>query len=525
MTPARIPTRLRPLFETILPRVNSYRTTQRVPLSLLPTELWEAIFHELPRNRDLLRISTVCRIFNLLCIRIFLARNNSSEAIFSLPVMDVRSHLLDAFHLSVRTFPLLERVVCEFEGLESRQGLECIRGIIARSKNLRSVVLCSRTDLFHVSTDTAARRALMNAFCAVLSETAQRIDGPVFIFSISEIFSCSPRDIAGWNLDLFQFNHALEPRGIINRARRAFNIIEEPRKPWDDVRTKIRLHTGKRHRVHALTTLRSATIESITHDSGRLRSFTVLVFNGSLIRHLSLAPAYDKIPAEDLSAVIVHVSLPYLRSVDIGIGTLCLSALRLFILRHPTIEKIRFRVYSTQSTTRPMIDPPLAHPGLKEIHVSAGDVVTGLEDSPNLQTFSFAFSSSLLSAEHAGLINTIRQISVRTSDTTLQLFILDNRFNKPDATLWCSGDEIAAVARALHCIRSLKLTCFSMEDGFTVLPWLALLPAISNIDFHLFLTRGSPPVEEADLPDELAKFLASAHATLPHVPDITGSAY
>ncbi|KAJ6571320.1 hypothetical protein B0H19DRAFT_1129730 [Mycena capillaripes] len=523
-----MPTRLRPLFKAILPRVSSHRITGQIPQHLIPTELWEAIFHEVSLNRDLLRISTVCRTFNLLCIRIFLARNGCSDAIFTSPEVVALPHLLDAFHLSLRTFPLLQRFVCDLQRPDLRRDLEFVREIIVRSPNLRSVALRFCKDLFRFPANTVSRRALMSTFSVVLSGVAQRTVGPVFIFSTSEIFSCSPSDIASWNLDLFQFNRALGPRGMINRARRALNFTNELQISSFGVQTEIKLHTGKRHGVNdgvnALTSLITATIESITHDSGRLRSFVLLVFNINSIQNLSLRPAVDKIPPEDLSAVIMHVWLPYLRSVDIEKSTIDPAALRLFLSRHPTIEKIRYSIYGTQSATRPMIDPPLEHPGLKEIHVSAGDM-TGLEDSPNVHTFAFAFSCLLSSARRAGLLISLRRISVRTGDITLRLCILGSHLKEPDAIFWSSGDEMSAVARTLHCLRFVELACFSVEAGLTVLPWLALLPAATNIQFRLHLTWGTPPVEEDDLESELAKFLAGAHAALPHVPGITGSVH
>ncbi|KAJ6571334.1 hypothetical protein B0H19DRAFT_1255322 [Mycena capillaripes] len=409
MTPTRTLARVGPLFKAILPRFSWHRISGQIPQDLFPTELWDAIFHEVSLDRDLLRISTVYRTFNLLCIRIFPARNNCS-AIFSSPDVVVLPHLLDAFHLSLRTFPQLQRFVCELKRAEFRRDLEFVRGIMTRAKNLRSLALHFREDLFDLPIDRVSQRALMSTFSAVLSDMAQRTVGPVFIFSTYEIFSCLPRDIAGWNLDIFQFNRALGSRGMINRVRRALHLTVERPDFFDFALTRIQLHTGKRHGVFPLTSLKSATIESIAHDSGRLRFFVLLVFNVTSIQHLYLS--FSKIAPEDLSAIIMHVSLPYLSRVDIDIVTLDSLALRFFLSRHPTIETIRYNVSGTQSATRPMVNPPLEHPGLKEIHVE-GDMVTGLEP------FSFPFSCLLSSAKRAGLLVYVGFASARATQCSI----------------------------------------------------------------------------------------------------------
>jgi hypothetical protein len=155
-----------------------------------------------------------------------------------------------------------------------------------------------------------------------------------------------------------------------------------------------------------------------------------------------------------------------------------------------------------------------------------GRLVSGLNGSPNLHTFSFAFSTILSSANHAGFLVDLREISLRTIDTFLNLHFCNDRSKSVEGSLWCSGEEACNVAKALHCIRSVDIYCSSVEIGLTALPWLALLPAVLNINFMLsikWLTQPRP-TDEA-LESEEVKFVEQARAALPHVPQVTASVF
>ncbi|KAJ7909245.1 hypothetical protein B0H13DRAFT_2493112 [Mycena leptocephala] len=515
-------------------------TARRVPSSrrrlpphhLLPIELWEAIFDEVSSNEDLLRISTVCTAFNVLCIRIFLARNDSSEAELSNPAMMAPSHILVAFHLSFRSF-LFERFGCSFGPSQLLRNLRFMREIIVRSPRLRSLALSFQHNLFRIPINDLSRQALMSTICAGLATMAKRAAGPVFIFSGYRIFSCQPQDIAGWNLDLFQFSPALGPRGLIKRARRILNLSgNKPLKHSFWIPTTIRLHTQKKLTVNALSELRSATLESFADEGLSLPSFTILVFNATSIRYFRLDTWSDRIPPQDLSAVIMRVLLPNLRRVAIGIATIDPSALRLFLSRHPAIEQLEYDGSEGDSERRPLVDPPLAHPGLTEIQNTVfgtalmGRLVSGLNASPNLYIFSFAFSAILSSENHAGFLFDLRQISLRTTDTVLNLHFWNDPSKSVEGSLWCSGEEACDVAKTLHCIRSVDICYCSVEIGLSALPWLALLPAVLNINFTLsikWLTRPRP-TDEA-LESEEVKFVEQARAALPHVPQVTASVF
>jgi hypothetical protein len=200
----------------------------------------------------------------------------------------------------------------------------------------------------------------------------------------------------------------------------------------------------------------------------------------------------------------MRVLLPNLRRVAIGITTIDPSALRLFLSRHLTIEELEY--YGSEGSERaPFVDPPLAHPGLTEIQNTLSGtalmsrLVSGLNTSPDLRTFSFAFSAILSLGNHARFLVNLRQISPRTIDTVLNFHFRGDPSTSAEGSLWCSGEEACNVAKALHCIRSVDIYCCSVEIGLSALSWLALLPAVLNVNFRIhikWITPGNSGIGE-----------------------------
>ncbi|KAJ7646430.1 hypothetical protein DFH06DRAFT_1332793 [Mycena polygramma] len=470
-------------------------------------------------------MSTVCRTFNSICIRILLMRNGDSEALFSRQAVFVSSPLLAALHLSFRNFPF-ERFRCLLGPSNFCRNLRFVREVMGRSKHLRSVHLGFEYDLFHAPTDKISRQALMSAVCGTVSAFAMRTGNPVFIFSGPDIFSCLPHDIAGWNLDLLQFNSTFGPRGLLKRARRTLNL--EVPGPLDYLFTKIKLHTGEQRTVPPLVHLRSTTIESIRYDS---RSLTILIFDRSSIVAIRLGQACRSIPPDDLSAAIAHVTLPGLRHVDISTDTIHPSALHLFLSRHPKIEIVRCHGLCEESSTRPVLDRPLVHPGFVEISVTShglGRVIASLIRSPKIHTFAFEFPTQLSAATLEVLLIDLRQISFRTNATTLVLNFACRDRGASATNFWSLSRDACEVAKTLHCVRDVLVLFFTVEDGLGVLSWLALLPAVTRIRFFLqfasFEMSLTDP-EWAKSESEVAALVDRARTELPHVLDVTGAVY
>ncbi|KAJ7877488.1 hypothetical protein B0H13DRAFT_979517 [Mycena leptocephala] len=505
------------------------------PQHLLPIELWEAILQLVLSDKDLLRISTVCAAFNVLCIHIVLSRNEYSEEIFSAPSLVVPPQLLGAFHLSFRTFPF-RQFECHLGPAQLRQDLAFVGEIIRRSKELRELTLTFHRDLFSIDPDEFSidpDEALFTTLCSGLSDIATRMSGPVMIISGPHIFSCRRQDIAKWNLHLFEFNGALGLHGLILRVRRALKLKESP-PPSESFWTQIRLHDGRIGLVPVLKKLHSATVQSIFHARGPLRFFTILTFNASSTTYLYLDQ--NKYPAtistDELSALIIHISLPALHTLKVSIDTIDPAALGQFLMNHAFLRHLEYTGRGDRFAQRPLIHPPIAHPRLSTISTvavgnhSLGRAISGLDTSPRLHTFSFTFSSSESTTNLAGLIQDLRRISLRTNDTELDIVLWEPMKKRRAQEFWATSEEVCDVARRLHCIRTVDLSCWSVDVGVRMFPWLALIPAVLNIRFGLRIKRyGQNPSTEEEVAVELAKFLDDAHTALGHIPQITGRAW
>lgn len=119
----------------------------------------------------------------------------------------------------------------------------------------------------------------------------------------------------------------------------------------------------------------------------------------------------------------------------------------------------------------------------------------------------------------------LRCISLRRvdQDTLLSLTLWDHETKDEGRVFWASNGEICDLAKRLHCVRSVELTCWSVDVGVRMLPWLNLLPAVSAVEFcpHLKRLNQNFQAEEA-LAAELDKYMGQARIALPHVPNVTG---
>ncbi|KAJ7148205.1 hypothetical protein C8R46DRAFT_1231217 [Mycena filopes] len=487
------------------------------PQVLLPTELWELVFHHISADEDLLRIATVCATFNGLCIHLFLARNLYPSTLFACHTPPfILSLVLPALHLSFRTFSF-ERFHCELGPTGLHRDLQLVGEIIHRSANLRDLGLFFGEDVFSLleRIDPPSRRTLMQAFCSILATMAKRVDGPVIFLSPNGIRSCRPPDIADWNLDLFQFNAAWRSR-LLAGARDVLHLKAPKVSPHHRYfgQTELRLHTGRTVTVKALAKLTCATIQKVADDSGPLRHFTLLVFNPTSITELTLDELYDPLL---LSQLVRHIVLPRLRHLTVDTDNINASALRVFLSTHPTIEYLTCHGRPGKSELQILVDPPLAHPGLRAIESTTtffGRVLGCLITSPQLNEFHFEMGRSIRSSDLARLLTDLRHLSTFPNHTSLILdadIDIDVEVFQP----WISGAEALEVAPTLQSVRSLRING-SVEIALATLPWLALLPAAVDIQFELGFLWPRPQQSNEELSDERTRVLAAARAALPH---------
>ncbi|KAJ7282281.1 hypothetical protein C8J57DRAFT_1499266 [Mycena rebaudengoi] len=466
---------------------------RKIPVDLLPMELWEAVFHELP-DKDLLRAAAVCQPFNTLCIVIYLARNRVSPALMteSGPLY-LYSHLLTALQLSCLT-PPTTHLCCHFWDFAIRRNLDSLRDFIRRSGTLSQFSLSFTWDLFSVPKRAEhagdSHRAVLSAFRDVLYEMAKKQDGPVIVLSPISLFTCRPRDVSAWRLHRHQFNRGLTPVELFRRIR---SLVRTPY--WH--RSTVRLFDGTPLRLPALQ--RMKTVAVISTDVGlplRGTVGTVVVFDLWCITHLDL---YD-------DSQPLHLQI---NCVDLGA----------FLLRQPLLSVLNCSSYGRlYEGTTPLISPPITHPTLTTISTNGqGKVLytllNALDQSPNLFTLSFNFfarSPPQISEWNVAL----RRISLRTRETRLKLYlssaVLEQVFE----------EEELQIAGSLQCVSTVKVTCWSLRSGTSMIPWLVRLPALRRVKIKLYSMNWSArsPAEDQDI-DEL---IALVSAALPHVSEVLG---
>ncbi|KAJ6529682.1 hypothetical protein B0H19DRAFT_1274075 [Mycena capillaripes] len=332
-----------------------------------------------------------------------------------------------------------------------------------------------------------------------------RAEGTVIIIWGTQIFSCRPQDVAGWQLHLHKFDHPMPMSGLITRTLDTLNLGSSGSR-WTVRDPKITFHDGIIGTVSPLTQLHSVTVETMNLTSKHLWSFSVLAFDVAAITIPWLGTS-KALSAWALSAAIPHISLPALRQLTVCINHIDPAALGRFLMNHPTLEELGYRgetgVHNPPPHTQLLVDPPVAHPRLTTIRTrnrGMGGALAGLDTSPNLHTFSFLFPFSPPRTHLAGLVLDLRRISLRTNDTNVGDF-------------WASTEEVRAVARDLVCVHTVEIGCWDLDLCVRVLPWLVLLSAVLVVNFSLSGRRG-----------DLAKFLDEARSALPRVPQVTGHA-
>ncbi|KAJ7652723.1 hypothetical protein DFH06DRAFT_1134181 [Mycena polygramma] len=230
-------------------------------------------------------------------------------------------------------------------------------------------------------------------------------------------------------------------------------------------------------------------------------------------------PSEEEDDENYLNLVIVRVALPCLREVILGINSIDPTALGLFLHQHPTIEDLEYYGKSDELPPRPVVDPPLVHPGLTTLDIrvngkaSTGRLIPALVFPPNLHTFRFSMMAEFLSPTNLlGFASDLRNISLRNNDIHLH-------FN-----LYCGtfpASEFSDIAGTLHCIRSAEVHG-DLAECLSILPWLALLPAVLDVHFTVTLDHYfQPRLQNEIAANKLAEFSASARTSLGPGPQVT----
>ncbi|KAJ7211468.1 hypothetical protein C8J57DRAFT_309381 [Mycena rebaudengoi] len=488
---------------------------QKLAVEILPVELWDAVFQELPHG-DLLRAAAVCTSFNILCIGIYFARNGFYPAsIEENGDVFLRSPLLPALQLSCLVLPIT-RLRCHFWDFAIQRNLIFLRELVRRSGTLSHLFLSFSSDLFRVREHAQypredLRRPVLSAFCDVLYEMAKKRDGPVIVCSPRTMFSCRARDIRTWRLHRHEFNRGLTPVELFRRAS-----FLGSKSYW--YRSTVRLFDGRSARVVTLRKIEDATVVSadIPDERYPLRG-TIVVFNPSSLTHLYLSD--NRLSEREYAMLCAVITFPVLTNLGLCTYKIRSEDLSMFLLRHVLIEELECACNQGDhiyTGVAPLISPPIAHPKLTTISVDGqGKVIYALVDaldlSPNLLSLSFLFDRSTPSRLN-DLKVALRRISLRTRDTHLQLSLSSSVSEQE------FDEEELHIAGSLRCITDVRLACWSVRSGTTMIPWLARLPGLTRVEVTLYTEDQHIPTGDHNVADLVARISEA----LPHVLEVVG---
>ncbi|KAJ7496458.1 hypothetical protein FB451DRAFT_1359110, partial [Mycena latifolia] len=481
---------------SILPR----RKTGISPDTLLPIEIWDCIFHELPDD-PLLRISMTCRTFNALCMPIYLVRKGIPSESLGAGDLAISSGLVKAVQLSFYT-PPIECLSCHLIFWSRfHEHLTSLRNLIRRSKSIRRLELIFNGDLAishgHGSLKPVSPKILLNLFRDIVYSMSQRFNGPVVVVGLQDIFSCRARDIRSWNLHQFHFYG-----GLGNYFRHLFRARHSNR-------TTIRLHNGTSAYVSPIHSIISAHIYEIPPITRRpSASSTLIVLNHEYITSLVLgyteSSIRHSIVGDELTVVLPCLILPALRTITLNTDSIDPTVLSQFLSRHKSLQSLEYDAKRSSADAAPLITPALALPELTRINAKAPAnlirLLDALDASPRLANFSFSFDRSSPTTPTA--LNTLlRRLAQRTTDTQLQL-ILPVRIAAP-----LDADE-RALAASLACVRAVHLQCLQRDAARDMLLWLALLPRLQQVDFAFLKADAGAGEDNASLVREIHAALA-----------------
>ncbi|KAJ7703898.1 hypothetical protein B0H17DRAFT_1040112 [Mycena rosella] len=512
--------------------IPSQRENDSLPADLvLPVELWDLVFHEV-EDTDLLHLAGVCRAFNTLCIGIYLARYNTSAQSLAAGTLSITSHLLRALQILCDA-PQITRLDCQWLCSGLCHDLTTLQDLIRRFTSLREILLAFCTDLLYTlryGSSLYSQRDLLRSFCSMLCTMACKTRGPVVVIAggllrgpHATFFTCCANDIAGWRLDVFQFNPGTGLLVWIRKIRRAL-----PGGPSGfPGRTTVRLHTGKTTKEPPLTEIHMVEVLSVRDDPGPFRSYTIIIFNNSFITKLSLHERAH-IPVEQLTVMLPHLTFHALLELSLETDGIEPTILGAFLLRHAQLQLLCRPGSSRRQHQEPryphLISPPIAHPSLTKVNANGAEninrVMDGLHSSPLLRDFSFWSETGLV-----GMNPAFHLLSRRSTDAELSLWLCNKVSEDPP---FMDGEETVEIARVLHCISSVTIRCWSPRMAVKTLPWLAVLPALRSVSFQLYLRTPSRlrrhGQSDPQVQVQLAEFMVQANAALAHVPDVVGHA-
>ncbi|KAJ7062623.1 hypothetical protein C8F01DRAFT_1230270 [Mycena amicta] len=450
----------------------------REALDILPSELWEGVFVHVAPATSLLAAARVCRLFNDLCIPVFLATHGKTVSDFFKPEIRLveRTGTLEALAIMVTNKDLpAEKMSCYLSRPKTRYAarLRRLSRITARCPALKELYISFEDDFY-----TAPRAAAigLSAFVSSLAKDA----GPMVILHPEDIWLCRPSRL----VTPFGNNPLITPPP--NAAPASWWLSVLP--------------------LSTLLFLLSVNLQLVEQSSAASRC-SILTLNGGSIETLSdkWRPQLGNL----FSTILRNAVFTRLRTLCISSDVHDPEALRRFLVIHPGLVRVEYapptrklNIYDSKTKLRrPLVDPPLAHPGLVSLHTSneLGRLLPSFDLSlcPNLHIFEFQISPFLSHSAALAFLDDLRLIADQLDGTraiTLKLWIMNSRgfplWNKRSYTsvfhpcAWVDTPEALTTAASLRGFSKVEIHINTLHTGHRILPWLAIFPQLQEVQLY-----------------------------------------
>nr|GAT56523.1 predicted protein [Mycena chlorophos] len=471
-------------------------------LDILPVELWEIILAEMS-DVDLLRFSGVSSQLNELCIRLYLARHrlHLDDALGSVLNISGQEHSVLLRALARYRQISVERLNVKFPE-SGHKDLEGVRLLLGKARELQHLTL-TFPDAHLVSRDPEVMRGLRVA----LAQAALRTE-IVIVYYRHAFFTCLPMDVAHWSIHNNRFNPpSLDP---------IFNTQKKLHTTWH---TTTVCHDGTLVTVPQLRNIRTVDLDVVAAEG-----VSIIMFDAPAVAEFVIADGLASSLQPYMATFLRHGILPQMRNVSITTPSVDAAALRVFLANHPWVATIEFTGRGSGSKAQLLVDPPLEHPGIREIHTRtemgatsvAGGLLRGLCMSPKLRVAGFHFElphSENSAPDTDSLLEDFEALARRPPEAGYQpwgfeLLIAVNE-ETPDTTrmsstlfsswsimrsqeaarlgavlAWTSQIAFVGVAARMKCVRAVRLKlprALNSQDIAGIARWLASLPGLVEL--------------------------------------------
>ncbi|KAF7297307.1 hypothetical protein MIND_00964000 [Mycena indigotica] len=503
------------------------RRKSQAPLEwVLPVELWELILDEMSDGR-LVEAAKVCRALNTLALRLYFRRNKMEACQGAL---DIRSHLLRALFLAVHPSEGVRSLTVTFWTFGKGRSVLMLRDIVERWPSLTEVNLSWRHNILtrhpdmeaHSSRKPVSAAAFLSALWEVVVLVAQRCAASrghggseaAVVVADGALHRCDSGALAAAKLTWRggAFGAELEyvfPRRP-GRVRRVLNTVFRAQAP-PAYSARLEAHARPQFVVRSRT---GADIR-ITRIGG-IR-VGPLAGGGALIQvdtdYLRLRPD----PGLDVAALLPHLRLPSLATVEIGVPDIAPAAFSQFLDNHALLWTFQLTcLWSPKLPSPPSRVSAAATGGTYTVTCRDPAHIAGLPDflaatlpsHPDLRVVVSIPWRRSTPADRIAAARVFAHLGARHPGPSYPALRLPPDFA---AAPPANAAEIAALA-SLARTPSVTATCPAPADAHALLPLLAHLPALR----HLYI-RLDRPGPGSDATHAWAALQAAAATVLPGV--------